>query len=288
MSTTPWPHDWDLLARYRLIETVALWEGRLTTNHLCHAFGIGRQQASKHINTYIEHVGPGNLEYDTRQKGYRPTGDFRPQVTAGMADEYLHLLNRNRDLTLRFESLGLQSANTEVLTAPVRNLKPDILRPLLHAAREGQRVECEYVSLSNPEPETRVIAPHTLVFTGIRWHMRAYCEKNRDYRDFVLSRFRGEADLLGESPNPASADTNWNTVVPLVIVPDTRLSPAQSAVVEQDYGMENGALRVETRGPLVQYLLQLLRIDTKILDGNPSAQQIVVQNREEVRPWVFD
>jgi hypothetical protein len=52
--------------------------------------------------------------------------------------------------------------------------------------------------------------------------------------------------------------------------------------------MENGALRVETRGPLVQYLLQLLRIDTKILDGNPSAQQIVVQNREEVRPWVFD
>ncbi len=288
MSTTPWPYDWDLLARYRLIETVALWEGRLTTNHLCHAFGIGRQQASKHINTYIEHVGPGNLEYDTRQKGYRPTGDFRPQVTAGVADEYLHLLNRNRDLTLRFESLGLQSANTEVLTAPVRNLKPDILRPLLQAAREGQRVECEYVSLSNPEPETRVIAPHTLVFTGIRWHMRAYCEKNRDYRDFVLSRFRGEADLLGESPNPASGDTNWNTVVPLVIVPDTRLSPAQSAVVEQDYGMENGALRVETRGPLVQYLLQLLRIDTKILDGNPSAQQIVVQNRDEVRPWVFD
>ena len=38
----------------------------------------------------------------------------------------------------------------------------------------------------------------------------------------------------------------------------------------------------------MQYLLQLLRIDTKILDGNASAQQIVVQNREEVRPWVFD
>jgi predicted DNA-binding transcriptional regulator YafY len=133
-----------------------------------------------------------------------------------------------------------------------------------------------------------VIAPHTLVFTGIRWHVRSYCEKNRDYRDFVLSRFRGEADLLGESPNPAAADLKWNTRVPLVIVPDTRLSAAQAAVVEQDYGMENGALRVETRGPLVQYLLQLLRIDTKILDGNPSAQQIVVQNREEVRPWVFD
>lgn len=38
---------WDLALRYRLIETVAWWEGRLTTNHLIQSFGISRQQASK-------------------------------------------------------------------------------------------------------------------------------------------------------------------------------------------------------------------------------------------------
>ena len=53
MKKTDWPIRWDLLLRYRLIEIIALWEGRLTTNHICHSFGIGRQQASKDINTYL-------------------------------------------------------------------------------------------------------------------------------------------------------------------------------------------------------------------------------------------
>jgi hypothetical protein len=40
-----------------LIETVARWEGRLTTVHLIQHFGISRQHASKDINTYIsEHA----------------------------------------------------------------------------------------------------------------------------------------------------------------------------------------------------------------------------------------
>ena len=43
---------WEQLLRYQLIEVMALWEGRLITNHLMGAFGIGRQQASKDINAY--------------------------------------------------------------------------------------------------------------------------------------------------------------------------------------------------------------------------------------------
>lgn len=43
---------WEQLLRFRLIEIVALWEGRLTTNHLCNSFNIGRQQASRDIANY--------------------------------------------------------------------------------------------------------------------------------------------------------------------------------------------------------------------------------------------
>ena len=39
-------------------------------------------------------VGIGNLEYDKYLKGYKPTEGFRPQVTQGLADEYLHLMAR--------------------------------------------------------------------------------------------------------------------------------------------------------------------------------------------------
>lgn len=36
----------------------------------------------------------------------------------------------------------------------------------------------------------------SVVYDGIRWHVRAYCEKRRDYLDFVMSRFRGTPELL--------------------------------------------------------------------------------------------
>ena len=45
---------WDQTLRFRLLEIVLQWEGRLTTNHLCSAFEIGRQQASKDIrNNFV-------------------------------------------------------------------------------------------------------------------------------------------------------------------------------------------------------------------------------------------
>ena len=61
-STTPESVLWDLAVRYRLIETVAGREGRLTTQHLVQSFGISRQQASKDINTYITEHAPKNPE----------------------------------------------------------------------------------------------------------------------------------------------------------------------------------------------------------------------------------
>lgn len=37
---------WDLALRYRLIETVAWWEGRLTTGHLMQSFGSRRRRTA--------------------------------------------------------------------------------------------------------------------------------------------------------------------------------------------------------------------------------------------------
>ena len=190
-----WPLRWELLLRYRFIEIIALWEGRLTTRHLCDSFGIGRQQASKDINTYIREIGPDNLHYDKHLKGYTPALDFRPRVTRGQADEYLLLMARNNELSDVFEGLSLQSTNVELLNVPVRDVQPEVVRPLVTAARQQRRLEVDYVSLHAPDREGRIIVPHTLVHTGLRWHVRAWCEKNQDYRDFVLSRFRGVPEI---------------------------------------------------------------------------------------------
>jgi predicted DNA-binding transcriptional regulator YafY len=279
---------WDLALRYKLIETVVWWEGRLTTGHLMQSFGISRQQASKDINTYINEHASKNLTYDKHLKGYVPSKQFRPLFIDDSASAYLHLLNQNHERAPHVEGLALAYAHTEVLSVPDRTVRPEVLRPLLRACREGLRFECEYVSFSTPSGETRLIAPHTLIYTGIRWHVRAYCEKNRDYRDFVLSRFRGIPELMDDqSEHTREDDLGWNTFVPVIIEPDSRLKPEQRSIIEADYGMQDGQLVIEVRGALVQYVLQRYQIDPTKLHTKATAQQIVAANLDELQPWLY-
>lgn len=279
---------WDLALRYRLIETVVWWEGRLTTGHLIQSFGISRQQASKDINTYISEHAPKNLTYDKQLKGYVPSKTFKPLFIDDSASAYLHLLNQTHTRAPHVEGLALAYAHTMVLEVPDRTIRPEVLRPLLKACRDGEVIDIEYVSLANPNPETRLIAPHTLIYTGMRWHVRAYCEKNREYRDFVLSRLRGQPEFERKTENVIADDEDWNTTVAVIIEPDSRLKPEQKAIIEADFGMVDGVLLIQTRRALVKYVLQRFQIDPKKLDPKASAQQIVVRNLDELKPWLYE
>lgn len=144
------------------------------------------------------------------------------------------------------------------------------------------------MSFTTPDGETRLIAPHTLIYTGMRWHVRAYCEKNRDYRDFVLSRFRGVPELMDDkTENTREQDPGWSTRAQVIIEPDSRLKPEQRTIIEADYGMRDGQLVIETRGALVQYVLQRYQIDPTKVHAKATAQQIVVTNLDELQPWLY-
>ena len=278
---------WEVLVRYRFIEIIALWEGRLTTKHLTEAFGIGRQQASKDINNYKRSVGPDNLVYDKFLRGYVPSVTFAPVVTRGEAEEYLQLLSRNSELQQTFGQLPINTDSVEVLSPPVRQVPASVLRPLIQAAKDRRRIEVDYVSLNNPDREGRIIVPHTLVWTGLRWHIRGWCEKNNGYRDFVLSRFRGEAELMDESDHGIEDDVTWAETVNAVFTPDPRLTPDQQAVVAHDHHMENGQLCINVRGLLLPYLLQLLNLGNGEVMEDPKAQQVILANRSELQRWLF-
>lgn len=287
IARSGWPERWDLLLRYRLIEIIALWEGRLTTNHLTRAFGIGRQQASKDINTYLGKAGD-NLVYDKNLKGYKPGPGFRPLFTRGVADEYLQLLAAQNDLAESISELNIRLPNTEVIAPPARLIRPVVLQRVVRACREKLRLEIVYGSMANPEPETRVIQPHTLVYNGYRWHVRAWCEKNRDFRDFVLTRIHDLPEPLTEQTRPVAADEGWNTPVEIELAADPRLSPAQRRLVAQDWGFgEDELLRIATRAALVAYHLQLFRLLPAGERVTELEQPLVVRNLETLRRWVF-
>ena len=181
----------------------------------------------------------------------------------------------------------MRELNTEVLLPTARDLRPEILRPILKACREGKRVEIQYASLTNPEPEYRVIQPHTAVHSGYRWHARAWCEKSGEFRDFVLSRISETPGITLAATHGVELDDAWNTRVIVVLVPDPRLTTAQQAVIARDYGMRDGRLEIPTRGALVSYVLQQLRVDSAPETRPPEAQRVVIGNRADVECWLI-
>ena len=278
---------WNTLLKCQLIEIVSLWEGRLTTNVLISAFGIGRQQASRDINFYNKQIAPNNLIYDMQLKGHRPTDQFEPVLTKGTIDEYFNLLGSRKELGSHLACLNLTNTNTEMISSPGRFIVPEFIRPVIAAVKDNMRLEIEYLSLSSQEKEYRVISPHTLVYSGYRWHIRAHCEKNNDYRDFVLSRISTIPEPVLPSEHTARDDPAWNRFIELIIKPDNRLSSFQQEVIARDFNMVNNQLTIPTRAALANYYLQYLRITPYQQKQSPEAQQLVLANMEQIKQWLF-
>ncbi|CAM4206399.1 helix-turn-helix transcriptional regulator [Vibrio neonatus] len=268
--------------RYQVIEIIAYWEGRVTTKHLCNCFDIGRQQASREINTYLGEHAPDNLEYDMQLAGYKASKAFQPIFTRGSIDEYLNLLALNDRLVSKSNHSALGFREVTSVMPPTRAIDPVIMRALVRAISKGRRLEIEYLSMNSTEPEARIIAPHSLVETPLRWHVRAYCEKNRAYRDFVLSRFIGDPEVLDVSPNPIEEDTHWNTPIDLVLQADPRLNHHQASLIERDYGMCDGELVLPSRLSQINYLMDGLGLSLSHHKKDPSHQQICIKNNDEL------
>jgi predicted DNA-binding transcriptional regulator YafY len=281
-----WPIRWDLLFRYRLIEIIALWEGRLTTNHLIQGFGICRQQASKDINSYLTDIAPGNLEYDKSLKGYRPANNFKPVLTSAHVEEYLHIIARSEDMSFTFSNINMGFENTLSIHPVSRSIPPEIARPIIQAIIEKKRVDISYTSLKDGEVVERLISPHTLICTPLRWHVRAYCEHSQGYRDFVLSRITGIPSIDSKAVMNKKNDTIWGTAIVVKLVPDMRFNPKQAAVIAKDYGMIDNMLSVPTNAALIRYVLDSYSISLHSLTRKPQEQQLDVANWDEISNYL--
>jgi predicted DNA-binding transcriptional regulator YafY len=272
--------------RFWLIELLAYWEGRVNTTSLIHHLGLSRQQSSADLSAYSAQA-PTNLTYDVSQKAYLPTAEFQRHFISDDVAEYLSWMQHPSAAPAPISAPSAKLSNL-ALRLPARKVSPELMRGLVAATRQRLRVEVEYASLNNPKSEARVIAPHTFVNTGLRWHLRAWCEKSRGFRDFVLSRFRGVPTLLDKTQHPVEHDTAWNTQITIILQPDPRLKPEQREVVENDYQMLGGQLHISAKACMVNYLLKEMQINTKMLDVAPEAQQLVLVNLEDIKPWLFD
>lgn len=287
MKKTEWPIRWDLLLRYRLIEIVALWEGRLTTNHICHGFGIGRQQASKDINTYLRELAPGNLVYDRHLKGYIPATDFQPVVTRGQPEEYLELACRHQSLSNCFENLDIGLPDSCVVRAPCRQASPEVTRAVITACRQKRKLEARYLTLDHPDGESVVLEPHTLVMTGQGWHVRAWSDRQNSFADFRLSRLTGKLQVSRDkSRHREEHDERWNRMISLRVQPAADLDAAQRRLVSADYGLDDGPMEIRCREAMAPWLMPMLGLASGGREDDIAVSSLELTNGEALPAWL--
>jgi hypothetical protein len=272
---------WGRERRFEFIEFRLLWDGRLNRADLTSYFKISTPQASMDLAAYQE-LAPGNLLYDKQQKVFVIGPSFQPLTDALNPYTFLNSVRQVEGGVIPKDAtfLGWYPENG-VVRLPARRVDFGILRAALKAIRDRGTISIRYQSMNNPEPERRSISPHAIVFDGVRWHMRGYCFRRQEFRDFVLSRISEIDPESGEGVD-SQRDDSWHKEVAVEIAPAPHLSDSQRNAIAMDYGMSDRSIRIPTKEALLLYLLQQLPLYSPI--GRARLNQIVLVNEKELRP----
>ncbi len=273
---------WGVEQKLQFIEFHLFWEGHVNRSDLIDKFSVSQNQASGDLNRYIA-LAPDNMVYDKSGKTYLRSSSFSPLFLKPNATQYLSQVRSVAEGIVAPEDAWIGNFPAfDAAPSPARGIDPVVLRSIAIAIRRHEAIHILYQSMSAPDPEWRWISPHALAFDGFRWHARSYCEKSREFRDFVISRIM-EARQTRPPADPLASDSAWNEILELHIGPHPALSPNQQRVVELDYGMNNGQVTILVRQALLYYALKRLGLDTDPAARKPQDQQIVLLNDKAIR-----
>ncbi|MCW8983098.1 MAG: WYL domain-containing protein [Gammaproteobacteria bacterium] len=273
---------------------MAYYTGVVSRSNVAKTFGISDAAATKDLKLYGD-VAPDNLVYRQAVFGFVPTPSFKAMFGDLAPEKVLPLIAANLPISEgAFTEEPVYGVAVEGLPLPSRLPSQEIVAQVIRAAHNHRKLNVHYNSLSdrNGSDEMRIIEPHSLINTGLRWHIRAYCEESFDFRDFVLSRI-SEAEML-EEPAESSAefDDDWIEQIDVKLMPHPGLIPRKQQNLLLDYGAKDGVIELSVRRALLGYLLHRLSVDTSVDHSlNPNAYQLVVANRDEVEQfagWAFD
>lgn len=275
---------WSQEKRLEFIDFRLQWDGQLNRSDLIGFFGISVPQASLDIARYKE-LMPNNLHYDQGRKAYYPTEEFKPYFQTSTVNYYL---NEVKSLQEEYISPDLSFVNWKPSVAtipmPKRTVPSEIFFAVLSSIRNKTSINVSYLSKNIKEPKaTRCLCPHSIVYEGMRWHVRAYCHLREEFRDFVISRFLTIEETDKEFV-PAKNDHEWNNILNLVFIPNPDLSPAHKHVVELEYGMKNGKTKMSCREALFFYVLRKFGISRD--KKNTDIVQIILENHNDLLQYM--
>ncbi|MCQ1059744.1 WYL domain-containing protein [Photobacterium sp. DNB23_23_1] len=241
--------------RLAFIDFALYFLGEVTRKDLIDRFAVGHAATTRDFALYKE-IAPDNLKLDMRSKKYYKQPDFSP------------LFNLDLKKTLATISLGYGDGFSGHQDFPIQCESPTSLTvprtPIMAALCEGiyrnKLLEIEYISTSSGKSR-RVIAPHSLVDSGNRWHVRSFDRKNEQFMDVVCNRVTS-VTILDDEPitdERIEADRQWQKYIEVKLIPHPHQGNPEA--IELDYEMKEGKLTIEVRAALAGYLLRKWEVD---------------------------
>ncbi len=260
--------NWAAMERLRFIEACAWWKGIVQRQDLVGVFGVSMAQASSDLQRYLE-LNPAAFVYNLRKKRYEAMPEMKCVLTVPNLDEAVSrfLDGDTRGTWISNDDAG--GGRVSVLQMPVRKAAVEVERRIFLAILNGFRIKIRYASINSGKEEWRWLRPHALGHNGGRWHVRAWCEKNGDFRDFTLSRI-GEIEWSREATELPAKDKDWETWVTLKVTPHKDLTTDQRKAVERDFAMTGGTLKLKVRKAMEGYLRD--RLGIAMADGKMSVK----------------
>lgn len=275
MGNTSNLEQWAARERMTFVERTAYWRGVVNRGDLTQIFGVSAAQASADLTRYQE-ANPGALLYQMRKKRYEGTKEMQCVLHEPRLEEAIGLfLGEDASVPLGFKaSLALRPGGPNRVAKvelPVREGRTQVQRRMFLAVLQGLRIHIRYGSVRSNENEDRWVRPHAFGHDGYRWHARAWCERNCDFRDFVISRIEEAAWPSEQAPLPQE-DGKWNTWKILKLSANKLLKDWERKNIESDYGMIEGKFELRVREAMLEYTLAHLRLP--LPDGNERPRHL--------------
>ena len=265
-------NNWAARERLRRVEVLLWWRGWAGRGDLTQGFGISSAQASGDFQRYVD-LNPGALVYQTRRKRYEGTPTMRCILHEPRLEEAVWLFHGGEAPGGVWTGQMKSTASVDVFRPLVRRATPEVERRVFLAIEQRRRLRVRYASLHSSRAEWREIAPHALGHDGYRWHVRAWCLQNEDFRDFAPSRIT-EAEWPGDAFSPPQPDQQWERMETLILTPHSALDAEQRRAIELDYGMKRGRLKLKVRAAMREYFLAHCRIPVTDEHGHPRPQHL--------------
>lgn len=254
------------------LEAVLYWEGEIDNQRIRELLGVQPVWASRLMAELMKQMGKRAIK-ETSRSPLRLASGVAMKNTRRSLDDYLRIV--------RAQSAGDTFIEDTRLDLSVAF--PDVFIAVIQAIKNKRGLNVVYRSMNDPNGSEREIFPHAIVRAPRRWHIRAWCAKRQQFRDFTLGRIASFKKIDEAALYTRIDDKDWNETISFYVLAHPGLNKDQQAMIAAEYFPGASARQLVVRRCLAGYIIQDLRLATDAEKQVPPEYQLFVPEANKLR-----